>query len=140
MPLFIACKLPHGLEITHNGRTIVLRGQNVGFDPDNPSPLGKMRGDANGFGITELKDPADADAFQAWCNAVTYRDGDKAKGKLPEPFAALENGSIQTFKSRNDAEAETNMLGDAVQSGFEGIDPATDKRMKADKIETADKK
>lgn len=130
MSIVVACKLPQGLEITHNNRSILLRGQNVGFDADNPTVMGKFRGDANGFGLTTLEGP-DADVFQEWVDEVTYKKdasgkAAKANGKLATPFLALENGSIQVFKSRADAEAETNMLGDSVTTGFEGIDPDKD--------------
>lgn len=140
--MFVANKLPHGLTVRHNGQTLNLNGPNEGYDPTDLAPNGKARDGENrsyGFGLTELKGDQEA-AFVDWVNKVTYNDGDKTKGKLVEPFAALENGSILSFKTRDEAVKETKMMADAITTGTEGIDPATDKQMKAAGLETANTK
>lgn len=139
---FVICKLPHGLSVRHNGQIINLNGANEGYDPTFLAPNGRATDGerkTGGFGITELKGEQEA-AFDDWCNAVTYKEGDKAKGKLLEPNAAIENGLIVSFKSESDARKEAKNLSGVVETGTEGIDPATDKQMKAAGLETADKK
>jgi hypothetical protein len=140
MPAIIACKLPHGLQIDHNGRKIVLRGANVGEDLENVSKNGRPADNAgrvNGYGLTTLND-ADLEAYQNWAALVTFRDGKKENGKLAEPFAPLENGSILgPFKSEADARKETADLSSAVQTGFEGVDP-TDKKHGIEKADGKD--
>lgn len=122
----VACKLPAGLEIHHNGRRIVLHGANIGEDLENVSRNGspndnQMR--AFGYGLTELN-PADTEAFQDWVGQVTFKDG-KSGEKLAEPFAALENGAIMgPFKDRGEAIKEIGTLHSSVLTGMEGLDPA----------------
>ncbi|MET0372729.1 MAG: hypothetical protein ABW128_00565 [Rhizorhabdus sp.] len=140
--MFVACKLPHGLTIKHNGQTINLNGANEGYDAADLARNGVPRDGENrsgGFGLTELTGDQAA-AFDDWVNRVTYTNGKKDDGKLAEPFGALENGSILTFKSESEARKETKAMADAITTGTEGIDPATDKQMKAAGLETADKK
>lgn len=139
--MFVACKLPHGLSIRHNGRVLNLYGANEGYDPTFLAPNGRSNDTerkSGGFGLTELTGD-DAAAFEDWANRVTYKDGKKENGKVAEPFGALESGSILMFKSEAEARKETKAMAEAITTGTEGIDPATDKQMKADQIETADK-
>lgn len=125
MPV-IACKLPAGIDIRHKNQRILLAGANIGEDLENPSkndsPSDNRRR-ASGYGLTEIT--ADqAAVFTDWCNQATYRDGDKAKGKLDNPFPALENGSILgPFKSFEEARKECDALASSIETGFEGADP-----------------
>lgn len=126
MPKFVACKLPSGLQIDAHGQLIVLLGANIGEDIENVSKNGQPSDNArrtHGYGITELND-AQADAFEKWSHEVLYVGGVKAKGKLANPFPALDNGSILgPFDSIDDARAECASLASAVTTGFEGLDP-----------------
>lgn len=135
---FVACKLPAGLRIDHMGEVIVLHGANIGEDLENVSRNGRPNDNqlrSYGFGLTELDDKK-TEAFEAWKSAVTYKEGKKEAGKLAEPFAALENGSIQgPFKSIDDARKEVATLHSAVTTGTEGVDP--DKEQGQVKIEDA---
>jgi hypothetical protein len=140
--MHVICKLPHGLTIKHAGQTINLNGANEGYDPTFLAPNGRNNDGekrVGGFGITELTGDQ-ASAFEDWANHVTYKDGKKESGKLPEPNLALENGMIVSFKSEADARKEAKNLSSYIATGTEGIDPATDKQMKDDQLETADKK
>ena len=124
---FIACKLPNGLQITHNGETITLLGANIGENlglvSANGLPLDHSSR-ASGYGLTEITD-RQAEAFADWSNKVTYKDGVKEAGKLADPFPALENGSILgPFKSEADARKEVVATASMVTSGFEGLDPS----------------
>lgn len=139
---FLLCKLPHGLIINHQGQTINLRGPNEGSDPLDPYKNGFQTDNANaaaGYGITEITDKQ-ADAFVDWRKSVTCKpDGKGGYGdKLPpdQSFPAVTNGSIEgPFKSVDEARAEAKVLTDAVTTGFEGIDPKTDKAMAAAGLE-----
>jgi hypothetical protein len=127
--MFVACKLPHGLQITHAGKVLRINGPNEGMDLSDPAKNGAERDTAKsygGFGLTELKDD-DAKAYQAWVAAVTFKDGDKSKGKHEEPFAALENGALLDFPSQAAARSEIDAIGKSVTSGFEGVDPSDKK-------------
>lgn len=121
----IACKLPAGLQIVHGGQTIVLVGANIGEDLENVSRNGLPADNmsrAHGYGLTTLTD-AQTEAFTDWVNQVTYKDGKPGGGKLAEPFAALENGSILgPFKTVEEARKEVASLSSAVSTGFEGLD------------------
>jgi hypothetical protein len=124
MPMIIACKLPHGLSITHNGQTININGTNVDGNPLNPAANGAIVDGpemSGGFGLTTLNDEQ-AKAFEDWSNKALYKDGEKAKGFLEEPFLPLKNSSIISFKSEADARKETKTLATAVTSGFDGLD------------------
>lgn len=127
---FIACKLPHGLTICHGLARIVLLGSNVGEDLENVSRNGLPNDNARrvaGFGITEL-DSAKVEVFEKWAAAVTYKEGDKAKGKLDDPFPALENGSILgPFKTLDEARKECASLSGQIVTGTEGLDPEKEK-------------
>lgn len=128
MPTVVACKLPHGLTINHNGQTINLNGTNAGSNPLNPLVNGGM---SDGklvnadYGLTQLTDDQAA-AFQDWSDWATYKhkDGkpDKAAGQLAEPFLPLVNGAILTFKSMDEARAETSKVSADVVTGFDGLD------------------
>ena len=125
MPLFVACKLPHGLEIRHNGAVVRLNGPNEGIDLSDPGKNGAERdsdGSYAGYGFTELNDK-DAKVYKDWAAAVTFKDGDKAKGKLDEPFAAIENGALMDFATKAAARDEVKTMGSTVTTGFEGVDP-----------------
>lgn len=122
---FIACKLPSGLVIDHNGQHITLVGGNIGEDLGNVSRNGQPNdneGRTAGYGITELNNAQSA-AFEDWKNQVTYTNGREADGKLAQPFAAFENHSIVgPFKSRDEARKEARALSGMVPTGFEGLD------------------
>lgn len=122
---FIACKLPAGLQIEHEGKTLVLVGGNIGEDLENVSRNGSPNDNENrvaGYGLTEVNVEQEA-TFVSWVNAVTYNDGKKENGKLTHPFAALENHSIVgPFKSKEDAKKECRALAGMVPTGFEGLD------------------
>lgn len=133
MSLVVACKLPHGLLIVHNGQTIVLKGANDGVDAE-------MVHRNDRFALTDLDDKQ-AEAFLDWTVVTTYKQDKEGKpgkeqGKLAEPNAAIESGAIQWFKSRADADKEMSALAGLIVTGTEGIDPATDKEMKASGLET----
>lgn len=139
--MFVICKLAHGLTVRHNGQSINLNGANEGYDPTFLAPNGRLNDGerrAGGFGITELTGDQEA-AFNDWAAKVTYVEGDKTKGKLAEPNAAIENGMIMPFKTEGDARKEAKNLSAAITTGTEGIDPSSDAQMKAAGLETADK-
>ncbi len=126
---FYASKLPHGLEVDHAGKTVILAGANIGEELDNPSKNGSPRENRRrvyGFGLTELSE-AQTETFEAWRKSVTLRDG----VKLPGGFPAFDNGSILgPFKSRSDAEKECGAISAIVQTGFEGVDPEKEAKKK----------
>lgn len=134
---FIACKLPHGLSVRHEGKTLDLNGPNEGSDPLDPMKNGAQvdSGIASaGYGLTQVTDDQVA-LFNSWKKAMLFASDGKTK--LNEPFVALENGSIMgPFGSIDEARAECQAMSDMVRTGFEGIDPATDPAMKAAGIET----
>lgn len=119
---FIACKLPSGLVIDHEGKTLTLVGGNIGEDLANVSRNGSPNDNArreSGYGLTEIT--ADqATTFEEWSKAVTY---DKSGAKLAHPFLALENGTIAgPFKTIDEARKECRLMSGAVPTGFEGLD------------------
>ena len=116
MASVIACKLPHGLSIpVAAGRVINLNGPNEslvnGDSPDNEQS-------AYGFGLTKL-DGKDQEAYEKWAKSVTFKDD--GTSKLDEPFAAIENGALLSFKSEAEARSELKGMASAITSGFEGI-------------------
>lgn len=122
--MIVACKLPHGLTVTHNGQIINILGANADLNPLNPAANGALGDGAimsGGFGLTTLNDDQSA-AFEDWCNKALYVEGDKSKGLLAEPFAPLKNGSLETFKSVADARKETSSITTDVSTGFDGLD------------------
>lgn len=132
MPI-IACKLPHGLKIEHDGAEITLLGANIGENlqliSPNGAPLDNSRR-VNGYGLTEITE-AQAETFRQWSDAMTYNNGQKADGKLFRPFPALDNGSILgPFKTIADAQRETASVGGIVVTGFEGVDPVAEAKKK----------
>lgn len=126
---FIACKLPHGLTIDHDGHRLTLLGANVGERLAQVSPNGDPNDNENriaGFGVTRLDDRA-TEFFEKWRNDVTFVNGDPKKGKVRDGFPALENGSILgPFASIEDLRAEVQPLAASVVTGFEGLDPAVE--------------
>jgi hypothetical protein len=124
MPTIVACKLPHGLTINHNGQTINLNGSNSGSDPLDPLKNGTL-GDNSivsaGYGLTTLDDKA-AEAFADWSNKALYKDGVKDNGPLDEQFLPLANGSILTYKNEADARKDTASISPAVSNGLDGLD------------------
>lgn len=122
---FVACKLPSGLEINHNGQRILLLGANIGEDLENVSRNGSPTDNEArryGYGLTEL-DAKKAEAFEHWAGIVTYKNG-KDGEKLADPFLALENGAIMgPFASKADAIKEIGALHSSVTTGMEGLDP-----------------
>ena len=122
--MIVACKLPHGLSITHNGLTINLNGANVQFDPLNPYANGSLREGASlsaGFGLTTLTDEQGA-AFQDWADKALYVNGAKLDGYLAEPFPPLRNGALEIYGSMADARKDTNAVSTDVSTGFDGLD------------------
>lgn len=130
MTAVIACKLPNGLIVRHNGQEITLKGANIGENLRNPSENGNPsdnRDRAYGYGLTELSDKQ-GEVFADWAKAVTFKNGNPADGKLSDPFPALENGSILgPFKSKDEAIKELTSIASAVTTGFEGLDPTAQK-------------
>lgn len=127
---FYACKLPHGLEVDHNGQIITLHGANIGEELDNPSKNGAPRENRSrvyGFGLTELNDKQ-TETFEDWRKSVTLNgEGQKVVGG----FEAFDNGSILgPFKNAKDAEAECAALSSAISTGFEGVDPEAEEKKK----------
>lgn len=124
MPVF-ACKLPNGLDIRHQGKSIILVGANIGEDLEAVSKNGLPSDNSarsHGYGLTTLSDE-DAAVVNDWMNQVTYKDGKKANGKLAEPFLPVENGSILgPFGSIDEARKETATLASSITTGFEGLD------------------
>lgn len=117
MAIVVACKLPHGLTVPVGpGRAINLNGPNEGAlngqSNDNEQS-------AYGFGLTKL-DGKDQEAYEAWAKSVTFKkDG---TSKLDEPFAAIENGALMTFKTEAEARSELKGMASAITSGFEGVE------------------
>jgi hypothetical protein len=129
MAIVVACKLPHGLSIPIAiGRVINLNGPNEG------SYNGLSNDDEKssyGFGLTKLDD-RDAGAYEQWAKSVTFKEDGKTK--LDEPFAAIENGALMTFKTESEARSELKGMASAITSGFEGVDPDDPKNgVKTDK-------
>lgn len=117
MAIVVACKLPHGLSIsTGAGRAINLNGPNEGMlngqSNDNEQS-------AYGFGLTKL-DGKDAEAYERWAKSVTFKED--GTSKLDEPFAAIENGALMTFKTEAEARSELKGMASAITSGFEGVE------------------
>ena len=130
MPV-IACKLPHGLTVIHNSQKLALVGGNIGEDLENVSRNGRPNDNsrrAGGFGLTVLND-AGAALFSSWAAAVTYKGGQKANGKLAEPYAAIENGSILgPFADEAEAIRECGALSGSIVTGTEGLDPEAEQK------------
>lgn len=117
MTIVVANKLPHGLTIPLGaGRVINLNGPNEGAinGQSNDSETS-----AYGFGLTTLNDK-DAEAYEKWAKSVTFKDDGKTK--LDEPFAAIENGALMSFKTEAEAKSELKGLASAITSGFEGVE------------------
>lgn len=96
----LACNLPHGLTITHKGKTVTLNGANHPKAIDTDAR-------ANGrWGVTH-----DVDA--AW-----FKDWDK-EAKHP----AVQNGNIMPT-NQNQASDLVLEMGDAVETGVNPLDPA----------------
>lgn len=124
MPMIVACKLPHGLTVNHNGQTININGVNAAHDPLNPAANGALLDGSlmsAGYGLTTLND-AQAEAFEDWSNKALYVDGEKAKGKVAEPFPPLANGALRVYKSDADARKDTASITTDVATGFDGLD------------------
>lgn len=119
---FIACKLPSGLVIDHEGKSLTLVGGNIGEDLGNVSRNGSPNDNSrreSGFGLTEIS-AEQATWFEAWAKAVTT---DKDGAKLTHPFLPLENGTIAgPFKNIDEARKECRLLSGSVPTGFEGLD------------------
>lgn len=129
MPV-IACKLPHGLDIRHEGKRLVLLGANIGEDLEQPSRNGSPADNTNrafGYGLTTIT--ADqAEFFTRWSNAAQFIGGDPAKGKVEDAFPALSNGAIEgPFKDKTEAIREIGAMVGVVVTGFEGLDPEKEK-------------
>lgn len=124
--MFVACSLPAGLTIHHNGQVITLNGAHTGLDADNLPKNGSAPDDFNrvsGFGLTEIAG-AQADAFMDWADL-------SGKGHGP-----VSTGAIVFADSRADVakEAKSN---EGLAAGFAGMDPEKD--LPAG-VETADDK
>ena len=113
--MFVACSLPAGLTIDHNGQTITLNGAHVGPDADNLPKNGSAPDDYNrvsGYGLTEISG-AQADAFMDWADMTS-------KGHGP-----VSTGAIVFADSRNDVAKEARSR-EGLADGFAGLDPAKD--------------
>lgn len=101
MATFVACSLPAGLTVEHDGIKINLNGANVGADEANPArnggaPDSELR--MHGHGITKLEG-AQEEALDAWWKSVTLNPGGKP---LQEPFAPIASGALRRFASEAD--------------------------------------
>jgi hypothetical protein len=134
MPV-IACKLPHGLTIRHNDARVTLLGANYGEALANPSLNGTPNNNErrfNGFGLTDLS-TTQLEVFTSFKNAVTFKNGKPADGKLRNPSPLFENGIILgPFKSVEEARQEINTIGSSITTGTEGLDPVKEKVEKAE--------
>ncbi|WP_374413276.1 hypothetical protein [Novosphingobium colocasiae] len=113
--MLVGCKLPHGLEISHEGVTVTLVGANVGYDGDNPWRNGGAPDSADrisGVGLTKLEG-AQADAVMAWMDI---------SGRGPGP---VKSGMIFAVDTKAEASKEAQLLEDE-KTGLDGIDPAKD--------------
>lgn len=113
--MFVACKIPMGLAITHNNCEIVLNGPHTGLDPALLPPNGSAPDGVDrfhGWGLTEVQGPA-ADALIDWMDI-------SAKG--PGPVQA---GAIIMADKIGDIRKEA-VDNDTMKAGFEGVDPAKD--------------
>lgn len=113
--MFVGCKLPHGLEINHQGERIVLNGANAGFDVENPwkndlPPDSPLR--ASGVGLTQL-DGSKADAFKDWHDVTSKGDGPVRAG-----FIFFTEKAADATKEAQALEGEVN--------GLDGLDPSKD--------------
>ena len=122
MSLYVACSLPAGLIIEHDGLTFRLNGPHVGADLENLPRNGFMPDSeirASGYGLTTLEGKQ-ADAFEAWVKGVTESPDGKP---LQQPFAPIANGAIKWSKNANEtrkAAAETEGM------SIGGLDPDKD--------------
>ena len=113
--MFVGCKLPHGLTISHAGREITLNGANIGYDPENPWRNGAAPDSAlrtSGVGLTEIGDAADQSALLEWIDI---------SGKGPGPVKA---GKIFVVDRKADADKEARNL--ESEKAISGIDPDKD--------------
>lgn len=113
--MFVACSLPSGLTINHNGQSITLNGAHTGLDVDNLPKNGSAPDDYNrvsGYGLTELTGPQ-ADAFMDWADMA-------GKGHGP-----IQTGAILYADSRADVAKEAKAA-EGPADGFAGMDPAKD--------------
>lgn len=128
---FVACKLPHGIIINHNDVKITLRGHNIGERLLMPSPNGEYNDHENrycGYGLTELS-PEQADAFESWYNHNLYKNGNKASGRLAQPYKPISSGAVtQVFKTLAELKKELSGLSSMsgiIKTGMEGLNPNT---------------
>lgn len=113
--MFVACSLPAGLTIEHNGQVIALAGAHTGLDADALPKNGSAPDDYNrvsGYGLTEITG-AKADAFMEWADVAS-------KGHGP-----VSTGAIVFADSRNDVAKEARSR-EGLAEGFTGMDPAKD--------------
>lgn len=113
--MLVGCKLPHGLEISHEGVTVALNGANVGYDGDNPWKNGAAPDSydrISGVGLTKLEGKQ-VDAFKAWMEL-------SGKGHGP-----VKSGMIFLVANKTEANQEAKLLEDE-KTGFDGLDPSKD--------------
>lgn len=113
--MFVASNLPHALTVEHKGRTIVINGANVGFDPENLHKNGLMPDTefrAHGYGLTEVTGEDEA-ALKDWM---------EISRKGPGP---VQNGSIIVTGNKADAKKEAKDA-DTAKTAAKGIDPDKD--------------
>lgn len=113
--MFVACSLPSGLIVRHNGQEIHLNGGHTGLDAEALPRNGSAPDDVNrvsGFGLTEVTG-AQADALKEWMDI-------SAKGNGP-----VRSGALVMAGSRADAvkEAKAN---EGAADGFGGLDASKD--------------
>lgn len=110
--MFVACKIPFGLLVRHNGHEITINGPHAGLDPATLPPNGGAPDDFNrylGWGITEIVGDQ-ADALLDWMDISSKGDGPVASGAL----VAVDT-QADAKKAIKDNES--------VDTGFEGQDP-----------------
>ena len=113
--MFVACSLPAGFTVRHNGQVIRLNGPHTGLDPEALPKNGSAPDDFNrvsGYGLTEVSGD-EAEAVKDWMAL-------SAKGKGP-----VRSGAIIAAGSKADVakEARSN---EGAADGFKGLDPAKD--------------
>lgn len=113
--MFVACNMPQGLIVDHQGQRIEINGGANGLSALDLVKNGEAPDTAlryHGWGITELTGPT-ADAFHDWM-------GISAKGDGPVKF-----GQIEVFDKLADAQKEVRSRSKQ-RSGFDGLDPDKD--------------
>jgi hypothetical protein len=106
----VGCKLPHGLETTIGGKTVLLNGAN------SATIIG-------GYGLTEGVDKA---GFEEWL--VTYADAPFVRNELIFSQANIKEAAKQ---AESNATEKTGLEGLDANKPAPGIEPDPDQKQKA---------